>query len=508
MSASPLTEPRPALSPRSRLRGLDPLVPLTAVVALAVYVTHGFDGGLTRDLGVYAYGGQQVAEGVPPYVAIVNRAGPLAHFLPGIGAWVARLVGVDDVLGMRVFFLLIAVACVVVTYLLARDVFRSRATGVVAAAALLSVRGFVIYATYGPREKTPLVLFCALALLAVVHRRWATAGFCIALATLTWQPAFFALGAGAAVAALLQAERRLGSLVRIAVGGLAPLLAVVAAYAVVGDLKFFIDDFVLVNARYTEQVSLMTEPRIIWEATKEIYGWTTWLLIGGLVAVVLQALASVRSALRHDPRAAALVGMGVLAIVGALWSLKAYNGWPDCFFVFPVVMVGIGGLAPLLGRLLPRPALVALVAVWAVVSVVITTTYAVTTRNHDLDEQRRDVEAVQRVLPDARIMSLEAPPALVLAHQRNPTRFQLFGNGLTGYLDDVWPGGREGYARWVARRAPELLAVGTESGHRSWLEGVLQRDFVLVGESPEWDWYVRPEVGPDRVEELRRVLRD
>lgn len=491
---------------RTRGRGLDPLIPVTALVAMAVYLTHGFDGGLTRDMGVYTYGGQQVAEGVPPYVAIVNRAGPLAHLLPGIGVWAARLVSVDDVLGMRVLFMLFAVASVAAAYVLVRDVFGSRLAGLVAAAALLSIKGFVIYATYGPREKTPLTLFSLLSVHAMVHRRWAAAGFWLSLATLTWQPGFFPIVAGLAVAALLQTERRLRSLVRIAVGGLVPLVVTVTAYAVAGDLKYFIDDFFLINAKYTRQANLLTSPGPIWDSTVRTYGWTTWLIVGGLLLELVLAVRSWRAARGGDRTAAALVGMGVITIVGTLWALVAYNGWPDCFFIFPVVLVGIGSLVPLLRSRTSVPVVRAAVAAWVVLAVVLTTVYAVTTRSHDLTEQRSDVEAVLDVLPDGKIMSVESPPPLVLAQQRNPTRFQLFGNGLVDYLDDVWPGGREGYAQWIADNGPDLLTVGVESGTPDWLAPVLERDFVYVGGSPGWRWYVRTEVGKAKIDELKQAL--
>ena len=506
----PATAPRDPSRSRGRLPGrlggFDPLVPLTGLVAVLVYVGHGFHGYLSRDLGVYTYGGQQFAEGVPPYVAIVNRAGPLAHLLPGVGAWLSRLAGIDDIVGMRVLFMLFAAASVAAAYVLGRDTFRSRLAGLTAAATLLSIKGFVIYSTGGPREKTPLVLFCLLAVLAVVHRRWAVAGLFIALATLTWQPAFFALAAGAAVAALMQAEGRLRSLVRFALGGLVPLAVTVAAYAALGDLKYFLDDFLIINARYTRQVSLLDSPGSIWASTLTTYGWTTWLIVGGLVMGLVLAVRARRAARAGDPRAAALVGMGALTVVGALWSLLAYNGWPDCFFAFPVVVVGVAGLVPALRTRLSVPVLRAAVAVWLVAAVVLTTLYAIRTRDHGLDEQRRDVAAVLRVLPGARIMSVEAPPPLVLAHQRNPTRFQLFGNGLEDYLDATWPGGQAGYGRFVEQHAPDLLAVGTESAVPPWLTPVLARDFVDVGGTPGWTWYVRPGVGQDKVDRLEQVL--
>ena len=93
---------------KARWRSADPLVFAVGGVALVTYALHGFNGMLTRDLAVYSYAGQQVAEGVPPYVGILNRAGPLAHVIPGIGVVIARIGGFDDVHTLRLLFLAIA----------------------------------------------------------------------------------------------------------------------------------------------------------------------------------------------------------------------------------------------------------------------------------------------------------------------------------------------------------------------------------------------------------------
>ena len=89
----------------------------------------------------------------------MNRAGPLAHAIPAIGVLLARGLGLDDLYTMRIFFMLIAVACVCAVYLLGRDAFRSRLAGVVTASAFLTFSGFIHYASNGPREKTPMTLF-------------------------------------------------------------------------------------------------------------------------------------------------------------------------------------------------------------------------------------------------------------------------------------------------------------------------------------------------------------
>lgn len=495
-------------APARRRARFDPVAGLMAMVAIAVYLPHGFEGYLTRDLGVYSYAGQQFAEGAAPYVAILNRAGPLAHLVPGIGAWVSRQVGVDDLLGMRVLFMLIAVACVAVCYLLGRDAFRSRAAGVAAAATLLCLKGFIIYATYGPREKTTMVLFVLLALLALVHQRWATTGVFIALATLTWQPVFLAAIAGAVVAVLVGVQqRRLRALLRLAVGGLVPLGGFLVVYAAIGELGVFVDDFLLINARYTQQISLISQPKAIWDGMLGLYGWTLWVLIGGSLAQLALAVSAVRRPLARDPRSAAQVGIGAFFLVGALWGLRAFNGWPDVFFLFPGAALGVAGIVMALARRVStRTALVGAVG-WLVVAAALSLVYSVNTRDDRLEEQRADVAAVTALLPPgSEIFSVEAPQPLVLAHQRNLSRYQLFGNGLENYLEATWPGGGAGYAQWIVDQRPPVIAVGTESATPPWLPSAIDGRYVQVGSTPGWKWWVRSDLGTHLIADLRATL--
>ncbi len=87
------------------LGSFDPLLWMVGAGAVLTYALHGFSGMLSRDLGMYSYAGQQVADGVPPYLGVLNRAGPLAHLLPAVGALVARLGGLDDLVAMRLWFM-------------------------------------------------------------------------------------------------------------------------------------------------------------------------------------------------------------------------------------------------------------------------------------------------------------------------------------------------------------------------------------------------------------------
>lgn len=67
-------------------RRVDPGVGLWLLATLVVWGAHGFQDGLSRDAALYVYAGQEVADGQAPYVGVLNRAGPLAHLLPGLGS--------------------------------------------------------------------------------------------------------------------------------------------------------------------------------------------------------------------------------------------------------------------------------------------------------------------------------------------------------------------------------------------------------------------------------------
>jgi hypothetical protein len=491
-----------------RIRTVDPLGPALAVLAGIVYALHGFGHYLSRDLGLYAYAGQQAADGVLPYEGVINRSGPLSHLVPGVGAFLGRLVGVDDLLAMRVFFLVLSMACIWLAYLLGRDLLGSRVTGVTVAVALLFVDGFTQYASGGPREKTTLVLFLLAALVALARRRFGWCGVWVSLATLTWQPVFF-VGLTTGLVGLLALERgrRLAALGRFLVGGLVPLVVFLVWYAVDGHLRDFLDCFVLIHVRYTEQEGFQSEPDIIWQEVQDAYGPSLWMLIGGGIALVLACVRILLSAERRaDPGRRLLLACGAGLTVGFLWSLRAFNGWPDAFFVLPMCLLGVGEVARAVNSRVPARVAVALVAAWTVVATAGAVNFSWTGRSDVLAEQQASVDAVLGVLgDDVEITSIEAPQPLVLTGKTNPTQHQMFNLGLENYVDDTWPGGLPGFAEDVRQDRPTLIAVGTL--RPTWLLPVLDEDYWKVSTTPGWTWYVHESVGRRTYERLLAATR-
>jgi hypothetical protein len=500
------------VTPRGRNR-LAALVPRdlavvgVGAVALVTYALHGFHGALTRDLGLYSYAGQQVAEGVPPYVGVLNRAGPLAHALPGVGAVLARLVGLDDVITMRALFLLMAVATVCVIYLLARDLFASRSAGLVAAAVFLTFHGFIHYATNGPREKTPMTLFIACALWAVTRRRWFTAGVFISLATLCLQIGFFAsFSAGVAAVVLLASGERLRALGLLLLGGAVPVGACLVWFTAAGSLRESVDAFLLINVRYTEPDPPGEHVALLWQDAQNAYGLSLWLLIGGIVALLLRSVTALQTDTRdRDPVVVVLAALGIGAVTGMLWNLHEYDAWPDLFPLLPFAAIGVTSLVPLLAGQ-AQAVRVTAVAGAVLVTTAIAVQWSFATRDDTFVRQRDAVAAMDRLLPaDADIASIEAPQPLVLTQRANWSRHQMFRGGLEDYVDDTWPGGLAGFARDLVAAEPDLVSVGATT-YEPW-RTALESAYVCVGTGPGWYWYAPADLDREDLAALREAAR-
>ncbi len=495
-----------------RLRGIDPLGPLLGAVGAVVFLLHGFGGLLTRDLALYAYGGQQFAEGVPPFVSVLNRAGPLAHMVPGVATWVGRLLGADsgadDLFAMRLLMMLLSVVGVWVVYLLSRDAFDSRVAGVAAATSLLAFQGFVTYATGGPREKTTMMLLMALALWAIVHRRWGWAGVAVALATLTWQPVFFGALGAAFVGALLVRGRKgtLVALVRFALGGIVTTLVFVVYYVLVGALKEFWDAFYAINATYTRQAGLL---RYLADDPAEIFdgfGWSLWLILFGLGAMVVLGAARLRRLDRDDAHDVAVVALGSGTLVSLLWSFNVFNGWADAVFMLPLAAAGLGGVVHAVARRVPGRAAVAVAVAYAVVVTAAAGANAWVTRDDGLGPMTEVNEQVLEIVgPDATFMSIGSPQPLVFGREKNWIYHQMFIGGLYEYVDDTWPGGLDGLAEDMAEERPTVVTVD----HPTWYDfaaPVLEEDYEELGTTYLMTWYVDRSLPEDERARLREVV--
>jgi hypothetical protein len=158
------------------------------VMAVLLFTRFGIHGALSRDEAIYAYGGQQLMHGVPPYASIFDPKAPLATLLCGLGAGLARLFGHSELIGMRAVFFGLSVLAVLAIYLLTLQIWRSVSGAVVAAVVFASFYRFAADALGGPGAKTVAVFPIVMCMYFAARRQWFRAGLFGAIGVVAWQP--------------------------------------------------------------------------------------------------------------------------------------------------------------------------------------------------------------------------------------------------------------------------------------------------------------------------------
>jgi hypothetical protein len=373
---------------------------------------------------------------------------------------------------------------------------------------MLSFSGFITFAANGPREKTPMVFFLLCALWAIVARRWFTAGFALSLSVLVWQPVFLVGIATALVALLaLRPPELVRAAVRFVLGGLVPLAAIVIYFAAVGALNEFVQAFFLIPRQYQNPRHFADHSHVALDSLRAGFGLSLLLVPIGLVTLGVLAVVAVARRSWRDRLHISVAALFAGSLAGLAFSSYDFEKWPDLFVLLPLAAVGVGGLVTLFVTRIPPRAALALTLVAVAAGVTYAGQRSLGREDHRLVVQQHSVDAALAQLPPgASILSIEAPQPLVLSGMTNPTRNQTFSSGLDHYVDDHYPGGLRGYAAFVARDKPTLIAVSSTHGVPAWLQATITSDYQSVGQAPLWTWYARQSLGPDVLAALRSHL--
>src|SRR3954452_19471419 len=282
---------------------------LAGLIALALFLQFSLDDVLKRDEAIYAYGGQQLVEGVAPYASVFDPKTPLATGFAAVGVVAARAAGAadgaGDVHGMRMLFLLFAVLAVLAVYALGLWLWDSVLAALAGAVVFCSFHGFALDAIGGPNAKTPGVFFAVLAMALLVRRRWFWGGLAGSLAFLVWQPlGVYAAAALVAAPLTVAAGERRAALARAVAGVAIPLAATALVFLAAGGLPRLVEAafrFPLTGI-IRKPETLVGHLHDIHRVITDGYGETRWLIYGGVMLLVgLIAARLVRG--RRDLRA-------------------------------------------------------------------------------------------------------------------------------------------------------------------------------------------------------------
>ncbi len=470
------------------------------LLAALVYGAYGFDNKLLRDDAAYVYSGQRLVAGDAPYESIYDLKGPVVHLLMGVGVGGARVLGLDDLSGVRLWFFLISCATVAAVYLLGREL-HSRRAGLLAAATFVGFYGFALHAASGPRAKTPVVLFMVLALLFTARRRWFLAGAAGALAALTWQPTGL-VALATLYLAWRQPDRRT-AVGRLIAGAAIPVAVVVAIFVALGAFGALFEATVLdvleFRAGATGKRSLadrLTDPV---QAVRAGYAQLAAPIVLGF-SVIAAAYAwrravagSWSAAFARDPWAVVLLTFPA----PFLWSLVDFQTYPDFYPFLPYAALGFGVLLALAsgGEALAkihRHAPAALVATLVTALALLALSIATPARGNALSRQRAGADGIVAAFgADTRMVSVGAPELLVLLERPNPNRYPYVVSFVDKAIDRKTPGGFRAWVDELADFDADVVLSGrTDGALIEPLERYLAENFT-PREFPPWTVLVR-----------------
>lgn len=462
------------------------------VLAVALYSRFGLDEELRRDEAVFAYAGQQLAEGVPPYASILDAKTPLASFVAGGSVAVGRAIGIDDLIAIRVVFFAIATLTVVAVFVAAALLFQSVAAGFAAGIAFLTFKGFAVDALGGPNAKTPGVLFAAVTTALLVHRQWFLAGICASLALLVWQPlAVYALVVVISALVLSERSNRWRSVAKATVGLAIPGIITLAYFSVAGALGPLIENAVLIPTvgRPPAEGDIVSRIVHIGAIVAGHYGFGGLVVWGGLASIAL--LVALRLwRLRSDGVAAlvdpVLVVVGVpLACIAAM-SLVDFQGYPDVYPLLPYAAFGIGGVVAAGLAWLDRGtrSITKRVAAIALLGAVVAATWAMYSAPRPegtaLRRQRAAVTRAERLLrPGDVVRVLGNPAPLVLMGRRNPSPAIYLSAGIDRWVVEHHPGGFVGWVAEITSGSDMVIIGGWSGDYLQPMRQALREEFEL-----------------------------
>ena len=434
-----------------------------------------------KDTANWDYFAQVISRGGVPYRDVVNIKTPLSAYIGAAAILIGKPFGLRDIYAIRITYVLVASLTVAFTFLIASQFFDSLRIGILAALILLGVEQFAILNMTGVQPKTPMALFGLISLWAILNRSPFIAGICGMLSALSWQPGLLFIGtAGLAFSKYLTSWRDL-KVAKLLAGAAVPLVILLTYLWAAGALR----DFYLWCLHYPFSVygprelttgqdflagfaKLLTKPY----GSDRIY---FYLSIGGLVlALAWEVIEGVKRGFRAVLNLAPRHQIIIAPLVYFLFCRVDMQGRQDVIPLLPFVAIFSAALvvyyfdatANMVAKLRGRPSHMVVQRIgFAIVCVVVlvgglSSVFSVRTGAKHLKAEMTDVADIVSLLdPGDEIFVHGWTEILVLSGLTNARRYTNLDHGKDSYLDQIEPGGFEGWFERLKADRPKIVAL-------------------------------------------------
>jgi hypothetical protein len=481
--------------------------PVLAIVAFLLGVTvmlmyrplSQIEGG---DNAIWDYISQSIARGQVPYRDVIENKAPGAGYLSALVMTAGRLAGMQDVIAVRLFYVLLAGLLCTLTYLVAEIYLGSRLAATIAFLIPLMSKDLALMLISGTRPKLPTILFGLTTLLLISKNKAFWAGFCSMLACICWQPGLLFTGTAVLIFSKYLTSWRDHRALKVLLGASVPLAVVFSYFYWASALNELWTCTIDYNYRvYLPEGNMGPSVALarLWFLINEVMGPNIiWVKLSalGLLAFAIERLwmkLKVRSAFSD----AGLYKDALLIppLVYLIFRTINYPGLDDLIPLFPFIGIFAGffffAIARLLSsiRFFQKNLFETRLAEGLLIVPILLAMFLVLDQarkyqvepGRTLVDQQKAFEAITEVLtPNDKIYVHGTLEVLVLLNRPNLNRYIFLDRGKDDYLASKLSGGFMGLLGEMEAEAPKVISL-------SRLRNVSHRDELIEWASQHYD---------------------
>jgi len=460
-------------------------VPKLAVIAFVLGVAimlayrpwRQSEGG---DPAIYDYIAQAILRGQMPYRDVVDIKGPLGPYLSAMAMAVGKLIGVRDIIAVRLFHVLMVGLLSAVTLLVAEIYLRNRLAAFIAFLIPLLPENFALMTISGTQPKLSMILFGMLTLLMIAGDKPFWAGLCSMLSCLCWQPGLMFTGTAVLIFSRYLTTWRDLRAIKVIIGVAIPLGVVVGYFYARGALSDLWAWAIIYNLSvFGPEAKAGTGQAItkLWQIIIRVFKYDRPLVILSLFGLVMFTI----DRLRDKFKSRALVtgpdlfrdAVAIPALVYLAFCIINFQASADLIPFFPFIGIFAGWFFVRTGRFVSSvdwmkvrvrhlvkdwhvPAL-ALVTIM-IVLLIRTLTYHLDTWT--LQDQDQEFKPLSNLLgPDDKIYVHGTAEILVLLNRANLNPYVILDWDADNFAGARRPDGWDGIMNEMESEAPKLVAI-------------------------------------------------
>jgi len=310
--------------------------------AAVVVMQRPFSKPEAGDPAIYDYIAQSILRGQIPYKDVVDIKGPGASYLSAVAMFTGKLMGIRDVIAVRMLNVLMVGLLSSLTFLVAQVYFRSRAAGLIAFMVPLMRYQFVEFMIEGTQPKLPMIIFGMLTLLAIARDKPFFAGVCSMLSCLCWQPGLMFTGIAFLMFSRYLTSWRDRRAFKVVFGAAIPLAGVLSyfyARRALGDLWAWTITYNYTVFGPDAESGLGAAVDHLWIVMRRTFERDIILVVLASIGLLMFCIERVIAKINYALRSPNLFADAVLfpPLVYLVFSLINFQGGPDTIPFFPFI---------------------------------------------------------------------------------------------------------------------------------------------------------------------------